>query len=49
MIIYKQWDEKGESKLYVLRPGMEPVIGTMACDGWFLFGVIPLYIRKRHA
>ena len=43
MIVYKQWDECVE-----IETG-----GNMAmshnCDGWFLFGIIPIYIRKRFA
>ena len=36
MIIYKQWDE-----------GRIASASMRACDGWFLFGVIPLYVRRK--
>jgi hypothetical protein len=36
MIVYKKWQEhKGQ----IVRK-------SWACDGWFLFGFLPLYIRK---
>jgi len=36
MIIYKQWDGRSSSEY-----------DLVLCDGWFLFGVIPLYVRNR--
>lgn len=35
MITYKAWVEMDDFKLYFIK-----------CDGWFLFGFIPLYIRR---
>ena len=37
MIVYKKWQEHKEG--VIARK-------SWACDGWFLFGLIPLYIRK---
>lgn len=34
MIVYKKWY------------GLNGLERTQVCDGWFLFGIIPLYIRK---
>lgn len=36
MIIYRQWNEQ--------RPKIGGVI-RLFCEGWYLFGVLPLYIR----
>jgi hypothetical protein len=35
MIVYKQWKETRFGGITVAE-----------CEGWFLLGVIPLYIRK---
>lgn len=35
MIVYRQWQERSQGGLKVLD-----------CEGWFLFGVIPLYVKK---
>ena len=34
MIVYKTWSER-------TRKGLR-----LFCEGWFLFGLLPLYIRK---
>jgi len=44
MIIYKRWTEYQYSEdnmraLYYHRELWD-------CEGWFLFGIIPLYVRK---
>lgn len=38
MIVYKTWKES-EGKLLNYRV-------KYYCEGWFLFGFIPLYVRK---
>lgn len=40
MLVYRTWAEKGRLKDYAERV-------TWYCDGWYLFGFIPLFIRKR--
>jgi hypothetical protein len=35
MIVYKKWYESKETGW-----------SGYDCDGWFLFGIVPLYIRK---
>lgn len=40
MIVYKQWDEYAEDRL-----GMRQIVRV--CDGWFLFGVVPIYVRRK--
>lgn len=36
MIVYRDWIE--------YRGGVKK---NIACEGWFLFGFIPLFVRKR--
>lgn len=38
MIVYREWDG---SRKVGSRAEM------LVCSGWFLFGIIPLYIRKK--
>ena len=35
MIMYKKWTERKEGGLII-----------KICEGWFLFGFIPLYVKK---
>jgi hypothetical protein len=37
MIVYKSW------KIYT-----HSGLCSIKCEGWFLFGVIPLYIKKHY-
>lgn len=34
MIVYKRWNKETYGRV------------REVCDGWFLFGLIPLYLRK---
>lgn len=36
MIVYKKWVDRSDGGLMLWD-----------CDGWYLFGIIPLYVRKR--
>jgi hypothetical protein len=35
MIVYKRWIERHPSGMVKAQ-----------CDGWFLFGIIPIYVRR---
>lgn len=37
MIIYYNWIEKKKRIV---------TVDQLNCDGWYLFGIIPLYVRK---
>ena len=42
MIVYRKWSEENRKATALHHQ-------VYYCDGWFLFGVIPLYVRKRPA
>ena len=41
MIVYRQWDTYVE----IEKGGLWTL--THTCDGWFLFGFVPIYLRQR--
>jgi len=45
MIVWRNWIERKPVNHRNSPPGYE----LYYCDGWFLFGVIPLYIRRKKA
>jgi hypothetical protein len=45
MIVYKQWLKITTKRK---KEDQEPSNTRLLCDGWFLFGVIPLYIRRKN-